>query len=163
VSRRAVANAAANDQAAAEMPPDPAAMPAGNGHDIPAIPAGNGKGKIKLLTRQALDGRTKASRDFDSLVRNIARDISGGDESRISTIQWHLIEAFASIAVCQRDQNARMLLSQQFDLLALCQTVTTMVRVASRLPHGRVAKDVTPTLGAILRDGIDQQRERDQC
>jgi hypothetical protein len=132
-------------------------MPATNGHDIPAIPAGNGKGKVKLLTRQSLDGRTKASRDFETIVRAVANDISGGDDTRISTIQWGLIEAYTSAKICLDDFNARRMLGQKIDLLELCQTITTLVRVASRLPHGRVAKDVT-TLGALIR--ADQDAER---
>ena len=133
-------------------------MSAANGHDAPVIPTGNGKGKIRLLTRHALDGRTKARRDFDAIVRRIASDISGGDESRISTIQWLLIEALASIKVCHDDQNARMLLGEKFDPLQLCHTVTSLVRVASRLPHYRVPHDVT-TLGALIAQDQEQQRQ----
>jgi hypothetical protein len=124
------------------------------------LAAANGKGKVRLLSRQALDGRSRAYRDFDAIVRRLANDIGGDDQSRISTIQWILIEAAASLKVCHNDQNARMLLGQHFDPLQLCQTITTLVRVASRLPHGRVAKDITPTtLGAILRQGIERERD----
>ena len=132
-------------------------MSAANGHDAPVIPTGNGKGKIRLLTRHALDGRTKARRDFDAIVRRIASDISGGDESRISTIQWGLIEAYTSAKTCLDDFNARRMLGQKIDLLELCQTITTLVRVASRLPLERVQRDVT-TLGALIR--ADQDAER---
>jgi hypothetical protein len=129
-----------------EMQRHGAAMPAANGHDIPAIPAGNGKGKIKLLTRQALDGRTKARRDFDAVHRRIINDISGGDASRVSTIQQYYAEALAMLGVYLDDFNARRMLGQKVDLLELCQTITTFVRVASRLPNHRVQRDVTPDL-----------------
>jgi hypothetical protein len=34
----------------------------------PAMATGNGKGKVRLLTRQSLDGRTKARKQFDAVV-----------------------------------------------------------------------------------------------
>jgi hypothetical protein len=121
-------------------------MSAGNGHDSPVIPAANGKGKIRLLTREALDGRTKARRDFDSIMCRIINDISGGDPSRVSTIQSYYAEALAMLGGYIDDFNARRMLGQKVDLLELCQTITTFVRVASRLPNGRVQRDVTPDL-----------------
>ena len=137
---------------------DTAAIAAGNGHDSPVIPAANGKGKIRLLTREALDGRTKARRDFDSIMRRIVNDISGGDPSRVSTIQSYYAEALAMLGVYLDDFNARRMLGQEIDLLQLCQTITTFVRVASRLPNDRVAKDITPTLGDLIRADQDAQR-----
>jgi hypothetical protein len=132
-------------------------MPTRNGHAAPALSAANGKGQVRLLTRHNLDGRTKARRDFESIVRAVASDISGGDESRISTIQWGLIEAYTSAKTVLDDFNARRMLGQQIDLLELCQTITTLVRVASRLPRERVAKDIT-TLGSLIRADQDAVR-----
>ena len=47
--------------------------------------------------------------------------------------------------------NARMLLGEEVDLTKHAQAVCTLVRVASRLPIGRRAKDITPSsLGEYL-------------
>jgi hypothetical protein len=135
-------------------------MSAANGHDAPAIPAGNGRGKVRLLTRQSLDGRTKARRDFDSIHHRILNDISGGDTSRVSTIQHYYAEAVAMLGLYLDDFNARRMLGQQIDLLALCQTITTMVRVASRLPNARVQRDVSPDLYADVLPGLSSQRQQ---
>jgi hypothetical protein len=101
------------------------------------------------LTRANLDSRTRAAKRFDAIAQGIVRDIVGGDESRLSTIQKHLIEAFAGAALHVQDLNARLLLGAQVDLAEHSQIVSTMVRVASRLPNGRIARDV-PTLDQYL-------------
>jgi hypothetical protein len=138
-----------------------AAMPAANGDDAAVVlPAANGKGKIKLLTRDALDGRSKARRDFDTIHQRILSDISGGQPERVSTIDSYYAEAAAMLGLQINDFNTRRMLGQKVDLLEVCQTITTFVRVASRLPHGRIARDVTPTLGSILRNGINQQLDQ---
>ena len=142
-------------------------MSAANGHDAPVIPTGNGRGKVRLLSRQALDGRTKARKDFDSVHRRIINDISGGDASRVSTIQSYYAEALAMLGVYLDDFNARRMLGQEIDLLQLCQTITTFVRVASRLPNHRVPRDVTPpdlyadVLPALARNGNDDSEASD--
>jgi hypothetical protein len=110
--------------------------------------AGNGQGKVRLLTRQALDGRTAAARQFDTIASAISIDLGGAD--RLSTIQKHLVEAFAGCAVHVHDLNARMLLGEKVDLAEHAQAVTTLVRVASRLPIGRVAKQI-PSMAEYLR------------
>jgi hypothetical protein len=121
-----------------------------------SIASGNGKGKVRLLTREALDGRTRACKEFDSIVANIINDL-GGDPS---TIQHLEAEAIAGIAVSLRDLNARLKLGEQIDTAEQAQLSTTLVRVASRLPSDRVARDVTPTLGDIIRQDQERQRER---
>jgi hypothetical protein len=110
---------------------------------------GRRRGKLRLLTRANLDSRTRAAKRFDAIAQGIVRDLVGGDESRLSTIQKHLIEAFAGAALHVQDLNARLLLGGEVDLAAHSQIVSTLVRVASRLPNGRVASAV-PTLDQYL-------------
>ena len=87
----------------AELPPDG-----------PAMATGNGRGKVRLLTRQSLDGRTKARKRFDAVVDGIASDLGG--EAHLTTVQRHLVEAFAGCAVVVHDINARLLLGQSIDI-----------------------------------------------
>jgi hypothetical protein len=112
------------------------------------VPNGNGRGHVRLLTREHLDARTTAARAFDAIARGIATDLGG--ESQLSTVQKHLIEAFAGIAIHVNDLNARLLLGQEIDIGEHSQVVTTLVRVASRIGLKRVAKQI-PELDDYLR------------
>ena len=134
-----------------------ATLRAGNGKGVATPHIRTRQGKLRLLTRQALDGRTAVAKQFDSIAASIATDMGG--EACLSTIQKHLVEAFAGCAVNVSDLNARLLLGEKVDLAQHAQAVTTLVRVASRLPIGRVAKDIT-SLASIIR--ADQQAERDR-
>jgi hypothetical protein len=122
-----------------------------------SIPAANGKGKVRLLTRRDLDGRTRARKQFDTIARGIAADLGG--QKDLSTVQCLLIEAFAGCAVTLNEINTRALKGETIDLSAYAQTVSTLVRVATRLGTKRVPRDVTPTLGQVLRDDLRRQRE----
>jgi hypothetical protein len=92
--------------------------------------------------------RSRAHRQFDAIARGIALDKGG--EANLSTVEKHLIENFAGIAVVINDINARLLLGEEVDLLELCTLSSTSVRLASRLGLGRRARDVTPTLAQYL-------------
>jgi hypothetical protein len=106
------------------------------------VVTGNGQGKARLLTRESLDGRTKARRQFDAIADGIAEDLGG--EAQLSTVQRHLVEAFAGAAVHVHDLNARLLLGQEIDITAHASAISTMVRIASRIGIHRLARDVTP-------------------
>jgi hypothetical protein len=107
-------------------------------------------GKARLITREAIDGRTKARRQFDAIANGIAADMGG--ESRLSTVEKHLVEAFAGVAVHVSDINARLLLGQDIDVVEHSQAISTLVRVASRIGTSRRAKNVTPSLKQYLQE-----------
>ena len=114
----------------AELPPDG-----------PVMATGNGRGKVRLLTRQSLDGRTKARKQFDAIAEGIASDLGG--EADLTTVQRHLVEAFAGCAVVVHDINARLLLGQPIDIGEASQAVSSLVRLAQRIGVGRHIRDVT--------------------
>jgi hypothetical protein len=118
--------------------------------DVTTIASGNGQGKTRLLTRSNLDGRTKARKQFDAIAKGIAVDLGG--EDRLSTVQRHLVEAFAGAAVHVHELNARLLLGEEVDTLVHSQVISTMVRIASRIGTQRVARDVTPDPLAYARE-----------
>jgi len=122
--------------------------------NAPSISLHNGKGKVRLLTRDELDGRTTAAKQFDAIARGIASDLGGEDQ--LTTIQRHLVEAFAGAALQVNDVNARLLLGEDVDLIRHCQAITTLVRVASRLPVDRHKQDITP-------DPLEYARERERA
>jgi hypothetical protein len=106
------------------------------------------RGKQRLLSRDTLDGRTRARRQFDAIATGIAGDLGG--EDRLSTVQRHLVEAFAGAAVHVHDLNARLMLGQEVDIVAHSHAISTMVRVASRIGIHRVARNITPTLSDYI-------------
>jgi hypothetical protein len=112
--------------------------------------AGNGRGKVRLLTRQSLDGRTRARKSFDAIAEGIAADLGGSEE--LSTVQRHLIEAFAGCAIVLQALNARILLGQPVDIADQASAASTLVRLAARIGVERQAKDITPTLGDLIRE-----------
>jgi hypothetical protein len=109
---------------------------------------GRKRGKLRLLSRDKLDRRTLAAKKFDAIATGIAADLGGKD--RLTTVQRHLVEAFAGAAVHMHDLNARLLLGQQVDIISHSQVISTMVRIASRIGVHRVARDVTPDLQTYL-------------
>ena len=116
-------------------------------------PAPDG-GKLRLLTRDHLDGRTKAAQRFDAVADAIAEDLGG--EDRLSAIEKHLVEAFAGVSIHLGDLHARLLLGERINIVEHATAVSTMVRIASRIGVRRIARDVTPTLADIMRE---EQRE----
>jgi hypothetical protein len=122
---------------------------------LPVSSNGLRRGKQRLLTRKNLDGRTKAAHRFDAIASGIAQDLGG--EDRLSTVQKHLVEAFAGCAIHVNDLNARLLLGQQVDIVEHSQAISTMVRIASRIGISRVATDVTPPSVADYVEHIREQ------
>lgn len=102
----------------------------------------------QLLTRDRLDGRTNAAKAFDAIARAIAVDLGG--EAALSTVQKHLVEAFAGVAITVADMNTRKALGQDVDILQQSQAISTMVRIASRLGIHRVVKPGAPTVDGYL-------------
>jgi hypothetical protein len=98
--------------------------------------------KARILTRASIDGRTRARKQFDAIAEGIAQDLGG--QAQLSTVQRHLVEAFAGAAIHVHDLNARLLLGEEVDIMDHSQAISTMVRIASRIGIHRVAREVTP-------------------
>ena len=111
---------------------------------------GRRKGKLRLLTRANIDGRSRAVQTFDAIMHGIAQDLGG--EDHLTTVQRHLVEAFAGCALHVIDVNARLILGEEIDLLAHTGAVNALVKLASRLSTRteRVARNVTPSLSEYL-------------
>jgi hypothetical protein len=137
----------AASQETAELPPDAKLVMA----------AGNGRGKIRLVTRQNLDGRTKARKQFDAIAHGIAEDIKGSGS--LSTIQLHLIETFAGCAIIINAINAKLLSGGAVDVGDHSQAASTLVRLASRLGIHRRARDVADLTDHIARLEADSDAD----
>jgi hypothetical protein len=117
----------------------------------------NGKylGKTRLLTRAQLDKRTSAAQQFDAIARAIATDLGG--EDHLSTVQKHLVEAFAGCAVHVGHINALLMLGKEINILEHSNAISTMVRVASRIGVNRIAKDVSvPRIDDYVKHANEQ-------
>jgi hypothetical protein len=116
------------------------------------------RSKLRLLSRDNLDRRTVAARNFDSIASDIAADLGGEDQ--LSTVQRHLVQAFAGTALHVHDLNARLLLGEKVDVVEHCQTISTLVRVAQRIGIRRVARDIRlQTLSQYLADKASEQSD----
>jgi hypothetical protein len=124
----------------------------GNGDKSAKRRPGNHR-KLKVLTRYELDGRTTAAKQFAAIATSIAADLGG--ETELSTVQKHLVEAFAGVAIQVGDCNTRLLLGQEVDIVEHATAVSTLVRVAHRVGIERRAK-LVPDLDSWLA-----QRDRD--
>jgi len=125
--------------------------------DTVTMPTGNGRGKVRLLTRQNLDGRTKGRKQFDAIAEGIADDLKGS--GKLSTIQLHLIEAFAGCAIIINAINARLLSGQAIDVTEHSQAASTLVRLASRLGIHRRMRDVNDLTEHIAKIQADADAE----
>jgi hypothetical protein len=103
----------------------------------------------------SLDKATGAARFFDRMVREIENDLGG--RRQLSRIEGELIRAFAGAATTLQYLNVQVALGESSDIdLARYATISsTMLRIGSRLGLARRPRDVTLTLGQVLRKGAD--------
>jgi len=104
--------------------------------------------KLRLITAQALDGRTRASQQFNKIVKNISDDLGGAD--RLSEVEKHLVTSFAGAAILQGHQLTRLLAGEVIDPHEYGTLTVALIRSATRLGTGRRAKDVTPSVDEYL-------------
>jgi hypothetical protein len=112
------------------------------------------QGKVRLLQRSQLDGRTAAAQAFDQLVADIESDLGG--HHQLTAIEKGLVEGFAGATIILQSLNAQMALGQIIDVADLSQSISSMVRIASRLGEQRRARDVTvrSTQTSSVRAGL---------
>jgi hypothetical protein len=87
--------------------------------------------KFQALTHESIDGRLRARRKFDAIAKGIAADLGG--EDRLTTVQKHLVEAFAGVAIHVNNLTARLLRGEDVNVVEHSRAISTMVRVASRV------------------------------
>ncbi len=102
-----------------------------------------------------LDKATGAARFFDRMVREIENDLGG--RRQLSRIEGELIRAFAGAATTLQYLNVQVALGEgsEVDLAGYATVASTMLRIGSRLGLARRPREVTLTLGQVLRKGAD--------
>jgi hypothetical protein len=138
------------DAVANELPPDSPEMQAGSVqmHESTTSPFAH-RGKLRLVTRAALDNRTTAAKLFDKTVTEITSDL-GGTES-LSQIERSLVEAYAGASLMVNHMTAKLIEGEQISLARYSAACGALVRIATRLGiKRRVPSSETSSLGSYL-------------
>ena len=96
-----------------------------------------------------LDGRSATARRFRDLVNAFVADMGGLD--RCSEIRLGLMRRLAATTVQAEMLEARMVNGEAIDIATLCTLASTTVRISQRLGLERRARDVSPSLGDVIR------------
>ena len=107
----------------------------------PSVPASNKRSRAKpapqpeLPSRKALDLRLGANRQFNQIVARITAEVGG----EVSTVQRHLIEAFAGTAIISNAINTYTLRGQPIDddlieaLASSSTAASTLISLSQRI------------------------------
>jgi hypothetical protein len=106
-------------------------------------------GKLRLLTPDALDGRTKASKAFEAIIAAVTQDLGG--DSELTEIERHLVVSFAGSAVMQQSLITELLSGQPVDVERFSTNASSLIRGASRLGTSRRARTVVPSVADYVR------------
>jgi hypothetical protein len=116
------------------------------------------RGKLRLITRDHIDGRTLALKAFDKQVAQIVDDLGGS--ASLSAIELALVEAYAGATLVVNHMTARMLDGEQISLTKYSAACGALVRIATRLGvKRRGPQRQTLDLGSYLDGRADKQDE----
>jgi hypothetical protein len=131
-------------------------MSAGSALEVEAAPgrskAKNGRSRAtnhRDLLPKIKDGRATQARRFRDLVRAFIAD-AGGIEN-CSEVRLGLLRRLAAATVLSEEIEARAVNGEPVDINQFCTLASTTVRLSQRLGINRVPKNVTPSLGDLLR------------
>jgi hypothetical protein len=119
--------------------------------DTPPIegdPAPKG-GKVRLLSLDDLDGRTRAAQHVRDTRQDVIADLGG--EEQLSTLERAAVDHVALLDAMAKDVAARWLQGESVDASAVPTLVNAFNRSAAILGWRRRAKDVTPDLHDYMR------------
>ena len=102
-----------------------------------------------------IDGRSSAARRYRDLVGAFIADMGGPDQC--GDIKLGLLRRLAAVTVQAEVLEARMVNGEPVDVATLCQLASTAMRLSARLGLERVPKNVTTTLGDMLREDLRRQ------
>jgi hypothetical protein len=106
------------------------------------------------LLPEITDGRSSAARRFRDLVAAFISDSGGLD--RCSEIRINLLRRLAATTVAAEQLESKSINGGAIDLNQLCTLASTAARISQRLGLERMARDVSPSLGDLLRADLRQ-------
>ena len=134
-----------------EMPPDTTDVPlVSSAGRLSKERTRTRKGKARLLTLAALDGRTAAYADARKLVRDLSVDLGG--EDRLSAGEHQLVTRAALVGAIVADFEARWVAGQVVPLADYLSAVNVQRRVLATLGLQRRQRTVGETLSAESAD-----------
>ena len=113
-------------------------------HDLDGVVHKKPIGKVRLLTLDDLDGRTRAATRARELRDRLVGDLGGEDE--ISTGQDQLAQRGAILGAIAEDAEARWVSGGDVAIGDYLATVNAQRRVLTTIGLERRAKDITLTL-----------------
>ena len=112
------------------------------------------RGRSRLTNKKDLlpgvDGRTVVYRRFRDIASQVALDQGGLDQ--LSEARLQLVRRFAAAAVLAERMEARLANGEEINIAEHGLLCSTLVRIAQRIGINRVPRDVSLTLGDILRE-----------
>jgi hypothetical protein len=103
-----------------------------------------------------VDGRSVVARRYADIAAAVVADQGGVDQCSESRLQ--LIRRFAASAVLAEQMESDLANGKQIDFSEHALLCSSLVRLANRIGINRVAKDISPALGDLIRE--DQERQR---
>lgn len=128
--------------------------------DTPPIPCDSAPkgGKMRLLTLDDLDGRTRAAQHVMAARLDIFSDLGG--EERLSTLERAAVNHVSMLDAMVKDAAARWLQGEAIDPTAVTTLVNSFNRSADKLGWHRRSKDVTPDIRSIAADLANKDTAR---
>jgi hypothetical protein len=108
--------------------------------DVAAVQAGNGAGKVRLLSLGDVDRRTAAYRRTVELISHIETDLGGAD--RLSTAERALIRRAGVTAALAEHLETRWLSGEEIDPGMYCTVGNALRRLLESVGLKRVPRDV---------------------
>lgn len=123
-------------------------------NDIPdELPADAGPkqgSKVRFLTLEDLDGRTRAAQHVRDTRQEVMTDLGGADH--LSTLERSAVDHVSLLDAMTKDAGARWLKGDPIDVASIATLVNAFNRTAAVLGWQRRARDITPDLSAYVRD-----------
>jgi hypothetical protein len=116
--------------------------------------------KLRLLTLDALDGRTAAAKRTRDLIAAIESDLGGGEHLTEGTRQ--LVQRGAVLGAFIEDCEARWITGESVEVNEYLAAINAQRRVLATIGLERRQRDVTPSLADIARQIEDEKRERER-
>ena len=117
--------------------------------DTAEVRVGNGGEKVRLLTLNDLDKRTRAYERTAALIEAIEEDAGGHDQ--LTTGQRQIIQRIALTCALAEHLEARWLSGEEIDPVLYCTLANAQKRLLESVGLRRVPRDVTPSLTDYLR------------
>ncbi|HEY1474029.1 MAG TPA: hypothetical protein VGF53_08100 [Pseudolabrys sp.] len=132
-----------------------AEMQGANGADNTRLP------RVKLLTLDALDGRTVAARRAKALIEAIEADLGGG--AQLTEGARQLVQRAAVLGAYIEDFEARWIGGEPFEATEYLSAINAQRRVLATIGLERRSRDVSPPTLADIAAEINAEKHEERA